>query len=37
MVETPTPEKSAPRPWVRPDFDQIDTAPEVTDYAGVLL
>lgn len=29
-----TPTKPAPRPtWVRPDFEQFETAPEVTDYA----
>ena len=29
-----TPTKPAPRPiWVRPDFEQFETAPEVTDPA----
>ena len=34
MAESPTPTTSAPRPtWIRPDFEQFETAPEVTDYA----
>jgi hypothetical protein len=37
MAENPTPITSAPRPtWVRPDFEQFETAPEVTDYAARL-
>jgi len=37
MAESQTPTKSAPRPtWVRPDFEQFETAPEVTDYAARL-
>lgn len=37
MADSPTPATTAPRPtWVRPDFEQFETAPEVTDYAARL-
>jgi hypothetical protein len=39
MAERPTTVPASTdtrRSWVRPDFDQFETAPEVTDYAARL-